>query len=124
MLIYGIFKISRLLRSFPSLSCAIQKRNKGKQMWYFIADSVPIISVVISTFTTAAFAVTSLAAGLLTVSTASLQSFGALANPLPSYITCDPSRNLFVRCSTHFMILIDELLACNGCIFLTCHDSN
>lgn len=38
------------------------------------ADSVPLISSVISAFTTATFALTSIVAGLLTISTASLQS--------------------------------------------------
>ncbi|CAN6446259.1 unnamed protein product [Victoria cruziana] len=78
-------------------------KNLASNILKVMHYSVPIISVVISTFTTAAFAVTSLAAGLLTVSTASLQSFGALANPLPSYITCDPSRNLF-RIAGHIQV--------------------
>ncbi|KAJ4712365.1 Guanine nucleotide-binding protein, beta subunit [Melia azedarach] len=55
--------------------------------------SVPTISYAISTFVTAAFLVTSFAAGLLTVSTASLLSAGAFSRP--SYFRIyDPARNL------------------------------
>uniref|UniRef100_A0A5B7CA54 Bacterial Ig-like domain-containing protein n=1 Tax=Davidia involucrata TaxID=16924 RepID=A0A5B7CA54_DAVIN len=63
--------------------------------------SVPVMSLVLSTFATAAFVVTSLAAGLLTVSTASLQSVGAFSRP-PSLIT-DPARNLF-RIACHIQV--------------------
>ncbi|PIA61846.1 hypothetical protein AQUCO_00200088v1 [Aquilegia coerulea] len=63
--------------------------------------TVPIISFVLSTFATAAFTVTSLAAGLLTMSTSSLQSHGVLSRP--SYSTSDPARNLF-RIACHMQV--------------------
>ncbi|XP_049932166.1 uncharacterized protein LOC116248337 isoform X2 [Nymphaea colorata] len=78
-------------------------KNLASNVLQVMHYSVPTTSVAISTLTTAAFAVTSLAAGLLTVSTASLQSFGALSNPLPSYVTYDPSRNLF-RIAGHIQV--------------------
>ncbi|XP_050225028.1 uncharacterized protein LOC126674595 isoform X2 [Mercurialis annua] len=56
--------------------------------------SVPTISSVISAITTAIFLATCLVAGLLTVSTASLQSIGAFSRPT-SLLTSDPTRNLF-----------------------------
>ncbi|XP_057988519.1 uncharacterized protein LOC110668129 isoform X3 [Hevea brasiliensis] len=55
---------------------------------------VPTISTVISAFATAIFVATSLVAGLLTVSTASLQSVGAFSRRT-SLLTSDPTRNLF-----------------------------
>ncbi|XP_010663149.1 uncharacterized protein LOC100257111 isoform X2 [Vitis vinifera] len=64
--------------------------------------SVPITSCVISTFTTASFVATSLAAGWLTVSTASLQSVGAFLRPR-SYLVSDPARNLF-RIASHIQV--------------------
>ncbi|XP_062169563.1 uncharacterized protein LOC133875442 isoform X3 [Alnus glutinosa] len=62
--------------------------------------SVPKISSVISKITTASFLVTSFAAGLLTVSIASLHSTGAFSRP---YSFCDPSRNLF-RIACHIQV--------------------
>lgn len=59
------------------------------------ADSIPTISTVVSTFTIASFAATSLAAGLLTVSTASLQSEGVFLRSSSS-LTYNPTRNIFV----------------------------
>lgn len=56
--------------------------------------SVPLISSVISIFVTAASILTSLAAGVLTVSTASLQSIGAFSSQTYS-LTADPARSLF-----------------------------
>ncbi|KAH7857150.1 hypothetical protein Vadar_009631 [Vaccinium darrowii] len=64
--------------------------------------SVPVISLVLSMFATAAFAVTALAAGLLTLSTASLQSVGAFSRP-SYYLTSDPGRNLF-RIACHIQV--------------------
>lgn len=58
-------------------------------------DSVPVVSHVVSTFATVAFLVTSFVSGLLTISTASLQSVGAISRPT-SVLTSEPSRNLFV----------------------------
>jgi hypothetical protein len=60
------------------------------------ADSVPLSSCVISAFTTATFALTSIAAGLLTISTASLQSVDTFTRS-SSFLIVDPVRNLFVR---------------------------
>ncbi|KAK4253682.1 hypothetical protein QN277_010324 [Acacia crassicarpa] len=56
--------------------------------------SRPLISIVISTFATASFVLTSLAAGLLTICTASLQYFGAFSRQ-SSFLTVDPARSLF-----------------------------
>ncbi|MED6120455.1 hypothetical protein PIB30_020959 [Stylosanthes scabra] len=55
--------------------------------------TMPVISSVVSAFTTASFIVTALVAGLLTVSTASLQSVGAFSTT--SFLIVDPARNLF-----------------------------
>ncbi|XP_054821268.1 uncharacterized protein LOC129320105 [Prosopis cineraria] len=55
---------------------------------------IPLISKVISAFATASFGLTSLAAGLLTVSTASLQYYGAFSRS-SSFLTVDPARSLF-----------------------------
>ncbi|KAA8540802.1 hypothetical protein F0562_024765 [Nyssa sinensis] len=63
--------------------------------------SVPVMSLVLSTFATAVFVVTSSAAGLLTVSTVSLQSVGAISRP--SSLTSDPARNLF-RVAFHIQV--------------------
>ena len=64
------------------------------------ADSVPMISSVISAFATASFVLTSLAAGLLTISAASLQSVGTFMRS-SSFLIVDPARNLFVRYLTY-----------------------
>ncbi|CAN4088115.1 unnamed protein product [Withania somnifera] len=64
--------------------------------------TVPTMSEVLSIFATAAFVVTSFAAGLLTVSTASLQSIGACSRP-SSLMASDPARNLF-RIACHIQI--------------------
>ncbi|KAL8159313.1 hypothetical protein V2J09_000850 [Rumex salicifolius] len=56
--------------------------------------SKPVESIVIGYFVTASFFVTCFVAGLLTVSTAILQSAGALSRS-PSSLTSDPTRNLF-----------------------------
>lgn len=61
-----------------------------------LADSAPMISSVISAFATASFVLTSIAASLLTVSTASLQSVGTFMRSSP-FLIVDPARNLFVR---------------------------
>ncbi|XP_043704153.1 uncharacterized protein LOC122654230 isoform X3 [Telopea speciosissima] len=63
--------------------------------------SVPLVSSVVSTFATTVFAVTSSASGLLTVSTASLQSIGALSGL--SSLTSDPAKNLF-RIACHIQV--------------------
>ncbi|XP_020537408.1 uncharacterized protein LOC105640359 isoform X2 [Jatropha curcas] len=55
---------------------------------------VPTISSVTSAFATAIFLATSFAAGLLTVSTASLRSVGAFSRST-SLLTSEPTRNLF-----------------------------
>ncbi|KAF9624515.1 hypothetical protein IFM89_011628 [Coptis chinensis] len=63
--------------------------------------TIPVISYVLSIFTTAAFTVTSLVAGLLTISTASFQSIGVLSRP--SSLMIDPARNLF-RIACHVQV--------------------
>ncbi|KAJ6676654.1 TRANSMEMBRANE PROTEIN [Salix viminalis] len=64
--------------------------------------SVPTISSVISAFATACFLATSLVAGLLTLSTASLLSAGAFSRPSP-LLTAEPTRNLF-RTAWHIQV--------------------
>ncbi|KAK6249525.1 hypothetical protein SCA6_003530 [Theobroma cacao] len=64
--------------------------------------SIPIISSVISIFATAAFLLTCFAAGLLTMSTASLQSVGAFSRPSLS-LSSDPARILF-RSACHIQV--------------------
>nr|POF23011.1 hypothetical protein CFP56_15686 [Quercus suber] len=67
----------------------------------FLFDSVPIISIVISTLATASFVATSIAAGLLTASTASLSSIGTFSPPFSS--VSDPASNLF-RMAGHIQV--------------------
>ncbi|XP_011028534.1 PREDICTED: uncharacterized protein LOC105128518 isoform X1 [Populus euphratica] len=64
--------------------------------------SVPTISSVISAFATACFLATSLAAGLLTLSTASLLSAGAFSRT-SSFLTSEPTRNIF-RTACHIQV--------------------
>ncbi|XP_031105543.1 uncharacterized protein LOC116010330 isoform X1 [Ipomoea triloba] len=64
--------------------------------------SVPMISRVLSIFATTAFAVTAFVAGLLTISTASLQSIGAFSRPT-SLLTSEPTRSVF-RMASHIQI--------------------
>lgn len=73
--------------------------------FFFSPDSVPIISSVLSIIVTAAFAMTTLASGLLTVSTASLQTLGMLSRS-STLLSSDPSRNLFVWYLTLFFLLV------------------
>ncbi|XVF54085.1 hypothetical protein PTKIN_Ptkin05aG0152700 [Pterospermum kingtungense] len=63
---------------------------------------IPVISSVISIFATASFLLTCFAAGLLTMSTASLQSVGAFSR-LSSYLSSDPARILF-RSACHIQV--------------------
>jgi len=60
---------------------------------------MPLISSVVSAFATASFVLTSIAAGFLTISTASLQSVGTFTRS-SSFLVFDPARNLLVRHST------------------------
>lgn len=64
--------------------------------------SVPLISSVTSSFVTAAFLTTSFYAGLITVSTSSLQSASAFSRPTSS-LTSFPARNLF-RYASHIQV--------------------
>ncbi|XP_057442927.1 uncharacterized protein LOC130734497 isoform X2 [Lotus japonicus] len=64
--------------------------------------SAPMISSVISAFATASFVLTSIAASLLTVSTASLQSVGTFMRSSP-FLIVDPARNLF-RTMCHIQV--------------------
>ncbi|CAH2049760.1 unnamed protein product [Thlaspi arvense] len=62
---------------------------------------VPVVSV-LSTIASVSFVVTAIVAGLLTLSTASLQSIGAFSVPSSS-LTSDPARNLF-RIACHIQV--------------------
>ncbi|XP_039057965.1 uncharacterized protein LOC120201425 isoform X1 [Hibiscus syriacus] len=64
--------------------------------------TIPVISSVISIFVTAVFLVTCFTAGLLTMSTASLQSVGAFSRPSSS-LSSDPARILF-RSACHIQV--------------------
>ncbi|KAK8970883.1 hypothetical protein KSP40_PGU018306 [Platanthera guangdongensis] len=64
--------------------------------------SVPIISTMVSTIATATFAATSMAAAILTVSTASLISFGVFSRPA-TYLILETTRNL-VRTACHIQV--------------------
>ncbi|XWS60752.1 hypothetical protein CRYUN_Cryun07bG0062900 [Craigia yunnanensis] len=64
--------------------------------------TIPVISSVISAFATAAFLLTCFTAGLLTMSTASLQSVGAFSRPSSS-LSSDPARVLF-RSACHIQV--------------------
>ncbi|XP_022737519.1 uncharacterized protein LOC111290468 [Durio zibethinus] len=64
--------------------------------------TIPLISSVISVFATAAFLLTCFTAGLLTMSTASLQSVGAFSRPSSS-LSSDPARILF-RSACHIQV--------------------
>lgn len=77
-------------------------RNLASNILQVRHYSVPIISLVLSSFATAAFAVTALVAGFLTVSTACLRLAGAFPR-LSSPLTSDPARNLF-RIACHIQI--------------------
>ncbi|KAL6007060.1 hypothetical protein ACLOJK_032556 [Asimina triloba] len=70
-------------------------RNLASNLLQVRHYSVPTVSSVLSAVTTAAFVVTALAAGMVTVSTASLQSIGVLHRQ-SFLLTSDPSRNLIV----------------------------
>ncbi|KAG8378846.1 hypothetical protein BUALT_Bualt07G0027200 [Buddleja alternifolia] len=77
-------------------------RNRASNTLQVRHYSVPVESLVISLFATAAFAVTALIAGFLTVSTTSLISSGAFSRP--SAILCShPARNLF-RIASHIQV--------------------
>ncbi|CAL5203314.1 unnamed protein product [Lathyrus oleraceus] len=72
--------------------------------------SVPLISSVISAFATATFALTSISAGLLTISTASLQSVDTFTIS-SSFLIVDPARNLFrILCHIQVFALARWLL--------------
>ncbi|KAL0417123.1 UNVERIFIED_CONTAM: hypothetical protein Slati_3544200 [Sesamum latifolium] len=77
-------------------------RNRASNTLQVMHYSVPVESLVISSFATAAFAVTALVAGFLTVSTTSLLSAGAFSRP-SSILCSDPTRNLF-RIAAHIQI--------------------
>lgn len=61
-----------------------------------MADSMPTISSLVSIVATIAVALTSMFASLLTVSTSSLISSGAISRQ-KSYLVSEPSRNLMVQ---------------------------
>ncbi|XP_027903881.1 uncharacterized protein LOC114163770 isoform X2 [Vigna unguiculata] len=64
--------------------------------------SMPLISSVVSAFATASFVLTSIAAGFLTISSASLQSVGTFTRS-SSFSVFDPARNL-LRILSHIQV--------------------
>lgn len=60
-----------------------------------VTDTTPTISSFVSLVATSAFAMTSMVAALLTVSTSSLLSSGAVSRQ-KAYLVSEPSRNLLV----------------------------
>ncbi|KAK6924828.1 Bacterial Ig-like domain 12 [Dillenia turbinata] len=87
-------------------------RNRASNILQVRHYSIPMISSLFSTFVAAAFGLTTLAAGVLTLSTASLQSVDAF--PMQSAILMsEPSRNLF-RILCHIQIFaLSRWLAVN-----------
>ncbi|KAL3824855.1 hypothetical protein ACJIZ3_020884 [Penstemon smallii] len=77
-------------------------RNKASNTLQVRHYAVPVESLVVSYFATAVFALTSLVAGFLTVSTTSLLSLGAFSRP-NSILCSDPARNLF-RIASHIQV--------------------
>ncbi|PSR95878.1 Pre-neck appendage protein [Actinidia chinensis var. chinensis] len=77
-------------------------KNMASEVLQVEHYSAPVISLVLSTFATAAFAVTALVAWMLTLSTTSLQSVGTFLRPSSS-LTSDPARNLF-RIACHIQV--------------------
>ncbi|CAI0547395.1 unnamed protein product [Linum tenue] len=75
--------------------------------------SLPRISCIVSTFSTACFIATCLVAGLLTLSTASLQAIGAFSRPSP-LLTSEPTRNLFSQDMKPEADFITETQRSNG----------
>ncbi|KAK1433829.1 hypothetical protein QVD17_10747 [Tagetes erecta] len=69
-------------------------KNLASNVLRFFHYSVPDASLVLSSSATAAFVLTAAVATLLTVSTASLQNYGAFATPSP-LLTTSPARTLF-----------------------------
>ncbi|XP_051136790.1 uncharacterized protein LOC127255339 isoform X2 [Andrographis paniculata] len=76
--------------------------NRASNTLQVMHYSVPLESFVISSLATAAFAVTALISGFLTISTASLLSVGAFSRPNAVLITY-PARNLF-RIASHIQV--------------------
>ncbi|GAA0161748.1 hypothetical protein LIER_17992 [Lithospermum erythrorhizon] len=64
--------------------------------------SAPMVPMRLSTLITVAFIATAVVAGLLSLSTASLQTIGAFPNPT-LYLTSDPARSLF-RMASHIQV--------------------
>ncbi|KZV52160.1 hypothetical protein F511_07115 [Dorcoceras hygrometricum] len=77
-------------------------KNRASNTLLIKHYSVPVESSILSTFVTTAFGVTCLAAGFLTVSTATLLSVGAFSRP-SSMLSSDPARNIF-RIAYHIQV--------------------
>ncbi|KAL8230608.1 hypothetical protein R6Q57_000386 [Mikania cordata] len=77
-------------------------KNLASNMLRFFHYSVPDASLALYSSATAAFVLTTVVATLLTVSTASLQNYGAFATPSP-LLTTSPARILF-RIVCHIQI--------------------
>ncbi|KAJ0985768.1 hypothetical protein J5N97_004124 [Dioscorea zingiberensis] len=77
-------------------------RNLASNRLAVTQYSVPIISSLVSIIATVIFVVTSLCAGLLTLSTASLISFGGFSRTT-TYLISEPSRNL-LRIACHIQV--------------------
>ncbi|XP_076922661.1 uncharacterized protein LOC143584511 [Bidens hawaiensis] len=77
-------------------------KNLASNVLRFFHYSVPAASLALSSTATAAFVLTAVVATLLTVSTASLQNYGAFASPSP-LLTTSPARILF-RIVCHIQI--------------------
>lgn len=80
---------------YPFLLEDVRESQRNYVFLDEFADSLPMISLALSSFTTAAIAVTSIFAGFLTVSTASLQCQGIFTRQSP-FLVSEPTRNLFV----------------------------
>ncbi|XP_073016547.1 uncharacterized protein [Primulina eburnea] len=77
-------------------------KNRASNTLLIRHYSVPVESLILSTFVTTAFGVTCLIGGFLTVSTATLLSFGAFSRP-SSILSSDPARYIF-RIAYHIQV--------------------
>ncbi|XP_071731688.1 uncharacterized protein [Rutidosis leptorrhynchoides] len=69
-------------------------KNLASNVLHLFHYSVPAASMALACSLTAAFALTAIVATILTISTASLQNYGAFASPSP-LLTSSPARTLF-----------------------------
>jgi len=77
-----------------------------KMVVHWDVDTVPAVSVVMYSLTTAGLLTTALASAALSVSSASLAAAGALSSRTFGSIGADPSRNLLVSKAIRMLICV------------------